>query len=117
MLATRMQRTTVDDSDLLTMGAELLAEMIRLMGFDADITASWHEPDADNSERYLLLDVEGRELSPLIGRRGETLNSLQYLLRLMVNQRIHRWKNIVVDVDHYRQRHAGASDPARAPLC
>jgi spoIIIJ-associated protein len=40
----------------------------------------------------------------LIGRRGETLNNLQYLVRLMVNQRLHRWKNIVVDVEGYRRR-------------
>ena len=39
-----------------------------------------------------------------IGRRGETLASIQYLVRLMINQRIKRWKNIVVDVEQYKER-------------
>ena len=49
------------------------------------------------------MNLHGSELGALIGRRGEALNSLQYLLRLMVNQRFHQWKNIVVDVEEYRQ--------------
>ncbi len=74
------------------------------MGFEAEVIAEWRERDADNEHRYLLLDLQGRDLSPLIGRRGDTLGNMQYLLRLMINQRLHRWKNIVVDVEGYRQR-------------
>ena len=44
------------------------------------------------------------ELGALIGRRGETLENIQYLLRLMVNQKIYKWKNIVVDIEHYKER-------------
>jgi spoIIIJ-associated protein len=58
----------------------------------------------EHNERYLLLDVQGVELGALIGRRGETLESLQYLLRLMVNQRLRKWKNIIVDVEGYKER-------------
>jgi len=91
--------------------------MVHLMGFEAEIQASWQEDDAGeeqdeeqgedaqaNTGRYLLLDIEGTELGALIGRRGETLENIQYLLRLMVNQKIHQWKNIVVDVEHYKAR-------------
>lgn len=86
------------------MAIEMLGEMVRLMGFEADIIAEWRDPDADNEHRYLLLDLQGSELGALIGRRGDTLNNIQYLIRLMVNQRVHKWKNIVVDVEGYRQR-------------
>ena len=48
--------------------------------------------------------MEGSELGALIGRRGETLENIQYLLRLMVNQKLHKWKNIVIDVEHYKAR-------------
>ncbi len=85
------------------MATEMLAETVRLMGFAATVTTAWHEPDADNEEPYLHLNLHGSDLGALIGRRGETLNDLQYLLRLMVNQRFHQWKNIVVDVEEYRQ--------------
>jgi spoIIIJ-associated protein len=94
------------EDELAALAVELLTETVRLMGFEASVTATWQEPDADNDDRYLLLDLEGRDLGALIGRRGETLGNLQYLLRLMVNQRLHQWKNIVVDVEQYRQHRA-----------
>lgn len=105
------------DQELLDMATHLLGEMVRLMGFTAEVQASWQEEDEavdDHDEdeeeghvrsgRYLLLDIEGVELGALIGRRGETLENIQYLLRLMVNQKIHKWKNIVVDVEQYKAR-------------
>ncbi len=95
-----------DEAEMAALAVELLTETVRLMGFEADVVASWQEPDADNDERYLLLNLHGRDLGALIGRRGETLGNLQYLLRLMVNQRLHQWKNIVVDVEQYRQHRA-----------
>lgn len=94
---------TISDEELSTMAVELLTQLVKKMGFDAQVTAAWHEAD-DNGERYLLLDIHGQDVSPLIGRRGETLASIQYLVRLMINQRIKRWKNIVVDVEQYKER-------------
>jgi len=91
------------DDEMVALAVELLSETVQRMGFDAEVVASWQEPDADNDEPYLLLNLHGRDLGALIGRRGDTLSNLQYLLRLMVNQRLHRWKNIVVDVEQYRQ--------------
>ena len=98
------ESTAEEDEQLAQLATELLGELVRLMGFEAEVIASWRGPDADNEQRYLLLDLQGKDLSPLIGRRGDTLGNMQYLVRLMVNQRLHRWKNIVVDVEGYRQR-------------
>lgn len=98
--------TPVDDDELVALAVELLRETVRLMGFEADVVPTWEAPDDDNDEAYLLLNLQGRDLGALIGRRGDTLNNLQYLLRLMVNQRLHQWKNIVVDVEQYRQHRA-----------
>ncbi|MBU6350573.1 MAG: Jag N-terminal domain-containing protein [Chloroflexi bacterium] len=95
---------TAEDEAVAQLAVELLSRLVQLMGFEATIAAEWRAPDADNEQSYLLLDLQGRELSPLIGRRGETLSNLQYLVRLMLNQRLHSWKNIVVDVEGYRQR-------------
>lgn len=95
-----------DDAEMAALAVELLSETVQMMGFEADVVATWQDPDADNDERYLLLNLHGRDLGALIGRRGETLGNLQYLLRLMVNQRLHQWKNIVVDVEQYRQHRA-----------
>ncbi|MFZ4850337.1 MAG: RNA-binding cell elongation regulator Jag/EloR [Caldilinea sp.] len=95
---------TAEDEAVAQLAVELLSRLVQLMGFEATIAAEWRAPDADNEQIYLLLDLQGRDLSPLIGRRGEALSNLQYLVRLMLNQRLHSWKNIVVDVEGYRQR-------------
>lgn len=97
------QVAAIGEEELTAMAVELLTNLVKNMGFDAQITPAWQEAD-DNGERYLLLDIHGHDVSPLIGRRGETLASIQYLVRLMINQRIKRWKNIVVDVEQYKER-------------
>ena len=96
--------TEVSDDELAELAAGLLSEMVRLMGFRATVAASWQEPDENEGDPYLLLNIEGDDLGALIGRRGEALASIQYLIRLMINQRIRQWKNIVVDVGGYKER-------------
>ena len=95
---------SVSDEELASMASEMLGEIVRLMGFEATVVSAWQEPDEHDGAPYLLLDIEGEGLSALIGRRGETLASLQYLVRLMVNQRIKQWRNIIVDVEKYKER-------------
>lgn len=96
----------VDADELVSLSTELLHTMLRLMGFEVQITAEWREAEDEQEEACLMLDVEGENLGPLIGRHGETLANIQYLLRLMINQRIREWRNIVVDVAHYKARRA-----------
>jgi len=48
-----------------------------------------------------VLNITGEDLGILIGRRGETLRALQYLVRLMVSHRLKHWTNLVVDVENY----------------
>ncbi len=92
------------DAQVTEMAGEMLETIVRLMGFSARVDAEWRDADAITDDRHLLLGIHGPNLSALIGRRGETLESLQYLLRLMVNQKMHRWLNIVVDVEDYRAK-------------
>lgn len=100
------EEVEISDDELAAMAVELLQGVVERMGFEAEVTAGWHDEDDENgnNDRYLRVDINGSDVSPLIGRRGETLASLQYLVRLMVNQRIKQWKNIVVDVDQYKER-------------
>lgn len=58
-------------------------------------------------EETVVLHVEGADeeaMGLLIGRRGETLRSLQFLLNLLVSRRTQKWPQVVVDVGNYRQR-------------
>lgn len=95
----------IEDSELEDLAFDLLNQMMVHMGIEAEIELAWSD-DPDDSEPALILNVVGDDLGSLIGRNGETLSSIQYLIRLMVNQELHRWKNIVVDIDGYKQRRA-----------
>ncbi len=58
-------------------------------------------------EETITLHVEGADeeaMGLLIGRRGETLRSLQFLLNLLISRRVQKWPQVVVDVGNYRQR-------------
>lgn len=94
-----------EEADLEDLAFDLLNQMLVHLGIEAEIDLTWSD-DPDDSEPALILNVVGDDLGILIGRNGETLSSIQYLIRLMVNQELHRWKNIVVDIDGYKQRRA-----------
>lgn len=94
-----------DDAELEDLAFDLLNQMLVHLGIKAEIEVSWQE-NPEDSDRALSLNVVGEDLGFLIGRNGETLSSMQYLIRLMVNQELHRWKNIVIDIDGYKQRRA-----------
>ena len=94
-----------DDAELEDLAFDLLNQMMVHLGVEAEIEITWQD-NPEDSDRALCLNVVGDDLGVLIGRNGETLASMQYLIRLMVNQELHRWKNIVVDIDGYKQRRA-----------
>lgn len=52
----------------------------------------------------VILNVVGDDLGILIGRRGETLRSLQFMTRLIVSRRLGVWPNLVIDVEGYKER-------------
>lgn len=52
----------------------------------------------------VILDITGDDLGILIGRRGETLNALQYITRLIISRQTKYWVNIIVDVEEYKVR-------------
>ena len=75
----------------------ILLDLLDLMSMDTDVEV--HERDNN-----LVLEVIGEDLGLLIGRRGETLASLQFLLNLILAKRLKKWARVVVDVEGYRAR-------------
>lgn len=55
-------------------------------------------------DQLLNVNMEGPDLGVLIGRRGETLDSLQYLVNLVVNKDQEQRRKVVLDVEGYRLR-------------
>ncbi|MDX8363543.1 RNA-binding cell elongation regulator Jag/EloR [Cytobacillus sp. IB215665] len=54
--------------------------------------------------KYVNFQLSGEKIAILIGKRGQTLNSLQYLTQLVANRYADHYLNIVVDAENYRER-------------
>ena len=61
------------------------------------------EPDSEDSAP-VCLNINGDDLGVLIGRRGNTLASLQYIVFLMVSQRLKAHMPVSIDVEGYKER-------------
>jgi spoIIIJ-associated protein len=86
-------------------GREVLTDILRLMGVRASVESLLGYELADEDQPPpIVLNITGDDLGILIGRRGETLRALQYLVRLMVSHRLKHWTNLVVDVEGYLTR-------------
>ena len=60
------------------------------------------EMDEERGTSAILVDVNGKDLSVLIGKRSETLNALQYISRLIVSKELGENVTLVIDVEGYR---------------
>jgi len=58
----------------------------------------------EKNDKQVTLEIEGEDLGNLIGRRGQTLDSLQYLVNLAINKGGEERIRVIVDVSGYRQR-------------
>ena len=58
----------------------------------------------DEEERAMDIDLSGDEMGVLIGKRGQTLDSLQYLASLVANKDADSYIRVKVDTENYRQR-------------
>jgi spoIIIJ-associated protein len=87
----------VDPAAVAEVAVEVVRELIVRMGLDAMATVR----DAGNP---VVIDITGDDLGLLIGRHGDTLSAMQYLVNAIVGRRVHRWCKVVIDVEHYRLR-------------
>lgn len=58
----------------------------------------------DEVNNSMDIDLSGDEMGVLIGKRGQTLDSLQYLVSLVVNKNVDNYIRVKVDTENYRQR-------------
>ena len=84
------------ESDLARAAKEVLEALLTKM----EVSASVAQVDTDP----ITLNIQGDDLGILIGRRGQTLASLQYIVRLIVAHHSEEWLPIVIDVEEYKQR-------------
>ena len=58
----------------------------------------------DENENEMSIDLSGDDMGVLIGKRGQTLDSLQYLVSLVVNKESENYIRVKVDTENYRER-------------
>jgi spoIIIJ-associated protein len=81
-------------------GKETLAEILRLMGVNATI-----DTGMEDTNKEIILNIKGGNGGLLIGRRGQTLEALQYLLTRIVSERQGaEGPQLIVDTENYRER-------------
>lgn len=83
---------------------EVLSELLRMMGIEHHITIKRAQANREGENPPYLLDITGPDMSLLIGRRGETLSSLQYITRLIASRKLQRRANIIVDAGAYKSK-------------
>ncbi|MCR4901372.1 MAG: protein jag [Butyrivibrio sp.] len=92
--------TSVDsDKDFPQMAKDFLKNVFDAMNMEVNVNAKFNAKDS-------ILDVElsGAEMGVLIGKRGQTLDSLQYLISLVVNKESENYIHVKVDTENYRER-------------
>jgi spoIIIJ-associated protein len=101
----REQEPETGETTPAQVGREVLTDILRLMRIQASVESQLgYELADEGQEPPIVLNITGEDLGILIGRRGETLRALQYLVRLMVSHRLKHWTNLVVDVESYLVR-------------
>jgi len=92
----------VERADMVVMAKEVLGKLLDLMRIP--VLIEFREPPGGESEAPISVDISGEDLGILIGSRGQTLASLQYIVNLMVSRRFKARARVVIDVEGYRER-------------
>lgn len=78
---------------------DFLSDVFKSMNLAVVIDAAY-----DDIENALDIELSGDEMGVLIGKRGQTLDSLQYLVSLVVNKDVDDYIRVKLDTENYRQR-------------
>ena len=92
-------KTTANDAQHFEEGKAFLADIFEKMGMNVQIDYQY-----DEEENSLDINLSGEEMGVLIGKRGQTLDSLQYLTSLVVNRSGEHYIRIKLDTENYRER-------------
>ena len=98
------------ESNLPAAAKEALEEILKRMKLKAhvELRSDVEQDEAESDIPPIALEVDGEDLGILIGRRGETLAALQYIMRLIIAHQQKARVPLTVDVEGYKQRRYGS---------
>ena len=88
------KKATVEDNT-----REFLDNVFAAMNLKVEIAIQYNKEEGN-----MAIDLEGPEMGVLIGKRGQTLDSLQYLVSLVVNKDSEDYIRVKLDTENYRER-------------
>lgn len=89
----------IEDVDVEGVSKKFLTDVFAAMDLTVEISTKYND-----SLRSLEVELSGGEMGVLIGKRGQTLDSLQYLISLVINKGTTEYIKVKVDTENYRQR-------------
>ncbi|MFC1984735.1 Jag N-terminal domain-containing protein, partial [Chloroflexota bacterium] len=93
-----------EGGDIAGATRDILEELLSLMGVTASVVSPAKSFAEGEDTALIAFDIEGEDLGILIGRCGQTLSCLQYIVRLIVGHKTGAWVPIIIDVEGYKQR-------------
>ncbi len=100
-------KSNAAEGDTAETARETVETLLGLMGIsNSTVTVGIQPPEEAEEEALpsLSVNIEGDDLGILIGRRGQTLTSLQYIVRLIIGRQTETWQPIIIDVEGYKER-------------
>ena len=95
-----------NSNDVTEVATRVLETLLERLGVSASVSPSdtlLVEGEQGTTES-ITLEVTGEDLGILIGRRGQTLSCLQYIVKLIVGHQTETWLPITIDVEGYKRR-------------
>ncbi len=93
------QPVKCDPERVQTLAKDFLSQVLGAMGMQVEF-----ETSIDLEEGDLNINMTGQDMGILIGKRGQTLDSLQYLTSLVVNKETEGYLRVKLDTENYRER-------------
>lgn len=95
--ATDVVEDKISIEDCATVGKKFLVEVLEKMGIEANV-------DISIKEDLIMMVISGDKMGLIIGKRGEHLDALQYLVNLVVNKNSQKYTRVILDTENYRKR-------------
>ena len=93
------KKNVVSDGTMEKKAETFLKDVFHAMEIEASVNVKY-----DPSTQAMDINIDGEDMGILIGKRGQTLDSLQYLVSLVVNKDSSDYIRVKVDTENYRQR-------------
>jgi len=101
---TLLTAVSEEEGDVSKQAEGILEDLLAFMDIDASVIVKVGPGTDEQDTAPITLDIEGGDLGILIGRRGQTLASLQYIVRLILAHQTKAWLPVIIDVEGYKQR-------------